>query len=500
MHGDAHLRQDYETMLARFDDFCACSESGTKSSRSSGRVVHSEECSLLDDYLALCAQHELPYRVFSSTTGSSFLPTGGSTDETLVLQCFLVAGQAAIDGLDPKFKGKPSKQTLTLQQKALCAMQKLISKRPNTVDDSLVVASAVLMSTAVSQNRHPIILYMNSNAWQAYFDDQDAYKAHKSSLQKLIDLQGGMNQTRTHRMVSTISNTAEICLAMYRYNSMKPEAGAGRREAGTLQFPAQSPFKLKYPMPPFAPEVLKSIERMSPGFQALAKASKLSVQALQLMSMASKWSMLIDQPLNSDAEQKQLLGGTTGANARLLDLYTESIETQRMASLLLISLPADSAHMKLERGICLGLLNLLHSTALWQYPVQVRDRLTIDFTETILSLTPKDKNEEDCTIWLALAVASEWKHCAGKLVDSPVLERHGHDAGLQCQLWLQKSKQLMDWIIVKYERARSWEDIAGVCARFFWLRRLGSEWKLTWKEAMDRRLRNMPRKKSRSAP
>lgn len=301
-------------------------------------------------------------------------------------------------------------------------------------------------------------------------------------------------------MVNTISNTAEICLAMYRYTSIKPDAAAGRREASSPQFSTQSPYKLKYPMPPFAPEIVKSIERMSPGFQALAKTSKLSVQAVQLISLASKWSILIDQPITSEAEQKQLLAGTAGANARVLDLYTESIETQRMAAFLLISLPTDSAHMKLERGICLGLLNLLHSTALWQYPVQVRDRLTIDFTETIISLTPKDRNEEDCTIWLALAVASEWRHCAAKLVESPVLERHGHDATLQCQLWLQKSKQLMDWIIVKYERARTWEDIAGVCARFFWLRRLSSEWKLTWKEAMDRRLRNMPRKKSRSAP
>lgn len=136
-------------MLARFDDFCACSDNVNKVSRTGGRLVHAEECSLLDDYLDLCGQHELPFRIFTAGQGTTYLPTAEPGEDTLVLQCFLVAAQAAIDGLEPKFGAKASKQTLTLQQKALGAMQKLIAKRPNTVDDSLVLASAVLMSTAV---------------------------------------------------------------------------------------------------------------------------------------------------------------------------------------------------------------------------------------------------------------------------------------------------------------------------------------------------------------
>lgn len=151
MQDDAHFGQDYETMLARFDNLCACSDSMNKRSKPSGRIVHSEECSLIDDYLALCTQHELPFRVFSFARGPTFLPTGGPNDDTLVLQCFLVASQAAVDGLDPMFKGKASKQTLTLQQRALSTMQRVITKSPNTVDDSLVIASAVLMSTAVCE-------------------------------------------------------------------------------------------------------------------------------------------------------------------------------------------------------------------------------------------------------------------------------------------------------------------------------------------------------------
>lgn len=314
----------------------------------------------------------------------------------------------------------------------------------------------------------------------------------------MIDMQGGMTQTSTHRMAKAINGAAEVNLAMCRYLALPRQDSNSKKTTTSPQIPAQAPLKLKYPMPPFAPEVTRSIERLSPGFQALAKSSKLCMQALQLIALVSKWSVLIDQPANSETEQRQLLSNTAGANARVLDLCTDSIETQRQAAFLLISLPIDAAHMKLERCICLGLLNLLHSLTMWQYPVPVRDRLVLDFTEGIFSLAPKDKNEEDCMIWLAIAVASEWRHCAIKLKDSPLLARHGHDAAVVCQLWVQKSKQLMDWLIVKCERARAWEDLAAICARFLWLRRLNGEWKQTWKEAMERRLRNMPRKKSRS--
>ena len=316
----------------------------------------------------------------------------------------------------------------------------------------------------------------------------------------MIDLQGGMSQSGPHRMISAISGAGEVCLAMCRYQALPREASTRRKTGNSPQFPAQAPLKLKYPMPPFAPGVTRSVERLNPGFQALAKSSKLCLQALQLVSLASKWSALVDQPANSETEQKQLLANTAGANARMLDLYTDSIETQRQAAFLLISLPVDAAHMRLERCLCLGLLHLLHSVSLWQYPMPVRDRLILDFTECIFSLAPKDRNEEDCMIWLVIAVAAEWRHCAKKLKDSQVLARHGHDAGILCQLWLQKSKQLMDWLIVKYEHARAWEDVAAICARFLWLRRMNGEWKLSWREAMERRLRNMPRKKSRSSP
>ena len=480
--GDARLRKDYEIMLARFDDFCACTDDGSKKTKAAGNAVHSEECSLLDDYLELCAQHELPFRVFTYEQQTNCQLFGAPTEDALILQCLLVAGQAAIDGLDPKFRGRASKSTLTLQQKALSLMQKLIAKRPNVVDDSLVLASAILLVTA------------------AYFDDSDAYKAHKSSLQRLIDAQGGMNQTKAHRTVKMMCNNAEICLSLYRYSTNKPQSLTSKKDTGAPQFPSQAPLKLKYPMPPLAPELAKAIERMSSGFQALAKSSKLSVQALSLVGIVTKWSMLIDQSTNSEAEQKQLLGGSAGSNARLLDLYTDAVESQRLAAFVLLSLPVDSMHMKLEKCLCLGILNLLHSTTLMQCPTPVRERLTIDFAETTIAFSPKTKDEEDCIIWLALAVAAEWKHCASKLASSPILERHDHDTATQCQTWLQRSTQMMDWIIVKYERARTWEDIATICARFLWLRRLNGEWKQTWKEAMERRLRNMPRKKSRSSP
>lgn len=311
-------------------------------------------------------------------------------------------------------------------------------------------------------------------------------------------MQGGNSQTDVHRIVQAISGAGDVSLAMCRYLS-SPRQGASSKKATTSpQNPAQAPLKLKYPMLPFVPEVARSIERLSPGFQALANSSKLCMQALQLITLATKWSVLIDHPANTETEQKQLLSNTAGANARMLDLYTDSIETKRQAAFLLISLPIEAAHMKLEKCLCLGLLNLLHSMSLWQHPIPVRNRLTLDFTEGIFSLAPKDKNEEDCMIWLVLAVASEWRHCAAKLNDLTLLARHGHDAAVLCQMWMQKSRQIMDWVIVKWERARAWEGVAAICARFLWLRRMNGEWRLTWTEAMERRLRNMPRQKSQS--
>lgn len=138
-------------ILARFDEFCACSgSSNANNPKSKVKVVHSEECSVLEDYLDLSAKHELPFRISLLIQQPAVLLLGTQKQDPLVTQCLLVAGQAAIDGLDPKFRGKASKRTLTLQQKALGAMQKLIAQRPNTIDDSLVLASAVLMAIAVS--------------------------------------------------------------------------------------------------------------------------------------------------------------------------------------------------------------------------------------------------------------------------------------------------------------------------------------------------------------
>lgn len=149
--GDLFLRQDYEFMSARFSDFCICSDDspGSSPGSSKGKGVHAEECSLLDDYLTLTREHELPFRVATHFQQSAESSPSAPAAEGLVLQCLLVAGQAAIDGMDPKFKNKPSNQTLKLQQKALNAMQRAISQRHNVIDDSLVIASAVMLSVAV---------------------------------------------------------------------------------------------------------------------------------------------------------------------------------------------------------------------------------------------------------------------------------------------------------------------------------------------------------------
>lgn len=314
----------------------------------------------------------------------------------------------------------------------------------------------------------------------------------------MIELQGGFIQTRAHAVVKAFMASGEISFAHHRYMATEQQPITSKKDCRPPQFPSQAPFKLKFPMPPFAPEITCTIDRMTSGFRSLAKASKLSVQALQLLHLASRWSLVIDQPPRSDAEEKQLLANTAGANARLIDLYDESIQTKRIAALLLISLPADAGHMRLERTLCLGFLSLLHSVTLQVHPVLLRDRLVIDFAESVFSFHPVDRDEEDFMIWLALAVASEWRHCATKMKASPLLALHGHDIVTQSQIWIQKSRQVMDWIIVKCERARTWEEITTICSRFLWLRRLGAEWKQTWKEAMERRLRNLPRKKSRS--
>ncbi|KAK5315121.1 hypothetical protein LTR70_006860 [Exophiala xenobiotica] len=189
---EAALRKNYETILSRFDNVFTCAgSSGASDPDSKIDIVHPEERSLLEGYLDLLAQHELPFRVRTFAQQPVFGPMAAQNRDGLIAQCLLVAGQAAIDGLDPTFEGKASKRTLMLQQKALSVMQQLIAKRPNTLDDALMLASAVLMAIA------------------AFFDDTDAYKAHKSSLRKMIDMQSGTNQTAAQRIIMAISAAGE---------------------------------------------------------------------------------------------------------------------------------------------------------------------------------------------------------------------------------------------------------------------------------------------------
>lgn len=316
----------------------------------------------------------------------------------------------------------------------------------------------------------------------------------------MIESQGGSNQTRTHRMIRVISNSAEVSLAMHRFTDSRRQAASSKKDAVTVQPTVSSPLKLKYPMPPFSPDLNKSISRLTPGFQVLANASKISLHGIQLLSLVCKWSALIEQPVHSETEQSQLLVDTTAANARMFDLYVDAIDTRKLAAFILLSIPGDAAHMKLERCVCLALLQLLHSLTLEQFTLLTRDRLALDFTETLLAISPEGKDEESCVIWLAIAMASEWRYCAMKAAQSSILDELDQDVALHCQTWIQRSKQIMDWIIVKYERARTWEDIAATCTDFLWSRRMSSEWKVTWKDALERRMRNMPRKKSRSSP
>ena len=141
---------EYEDMVSRFDGFCACTDTNNgRDSRGKTKMVHSDDCSLMDDYFDLCDFYELPFRVDTNTLFPGLSAEEATFDDGLVAQCLLMAGQAAVDGLNPAFKGKPSKKTLTLQQKALSAMQKVIKTRPTTVDDSLIVGSAIHMATSV---------------------------------------------------------------------------------------------------------------------------------------------------------------------------------------------------------------------------------------------------------------------------------------------------------------------------------------------------------------
>lgn len=152
--GDVFFRQDYEVISARLSDFCICTDDSPRGSPSTkGKATHAEECSFLDSYAKLTKEHELPFRVATHFHRSAFNSTAAPSAEGLVLQCLLVAGQAAIDGLDPKFRNKPSNRTLTLQQKALAAMREAISEQHHLVEDSIVIASAIMLSVAVRMNK-----------------------------------------------------------------------------------------------------------------------------------------------------------------------------------------------------------------------------------------------------------------------------------------------------------------------------------------------------------
>lgn len=141
--------RDYEDMVSQFDGFCTCTDDDGRDSRGKVKMVHSDDCSLMDDYFDLCNQHELPFRIRTHTMFPG-LAEDAALDDGLVTQCLLMASQAAVDGFNLQFKGKPSKKTLTLQQIALAATRKVIKPQPSTVDDSLIIASAIHMAQSVS--------------------------------------------------------------------------------------------------------------------------------------------------------------------------------------------------------------------------------------------------------------------------------------------------------------------------------------------------------------
>lgn len=148
---DVLFRQEYDFMSARMSDFCICSDKSPTGSPkdSKGKMAHADDCSILEDYLTLLREHEMPFRVTSWFQQPADRSLSAPPAEGLVLQCLLVVGQAAIDGLNPNFRNKPSSQTLQLQQKALNAMRWTITERQNVIDDSIVVASAIMLSIAV---------------------------------------------------------------------------------------------------------------------------------------------------------------------------------------------------------------------------------------------------------------------------------------------------------------------------------------------------------------
>lgn len=154
--GDVFFRQDYEAVSARLSDFCICADEPPESSpRTKGKAIHAEECSLLDSYLMLTKEHELPFRVATHFQRSAFNSPAAPAAEGLVLQCLLVAGQAVVDGLDPEFRNRPSNQTLILQQRALTAMREAIANQHHVVEDPILIASAIMLSVAVRMNQEP---------------------------------------------------------------------------------------------------------------------------------------------------------------------------------------------------------------------------------------------------------------------------------------------------------------------------------------------------------
>lgn len=147
--------QDYGEMLVRCSALCICSEGSSKRPPRSqeGKRGHNGDCLIPDKWFTVVKEHELPFRVTDffrrSVKRTLFDPMHGG----LVIQCLLMVGQAALDSLNPKFGFEPSDQALRLQHKALRAMQKVITKRHNMIDDNIVIASALMLLIAVQP--HP---------------------------------------------------------------------------------------------------------------------------------------------------------------------------------------------------------------------------------------------------------------------------------------------------------------------------------------------------------
>jgi hypothetical protein len=149
-------------------------------------------------------------------------------------------------------------------------------------------------------------------------------------------------------------------------------------------------------------------------------------------------------------------------------LYSEPMESAKIALSILFALPSLSVDPRLEHLLCLGLCLSIRGARNQARPPALHIRLLSDFIACAKSLSsrPLSRPEEDCLVWISFLAAYG----------------SGHRA------FQRQVDGLVDLVVCRYldSVGRDWMAWEALLRKFLWFEPLGVDWAELWRGSVSR--------------